>query len=998
MQTHHEYAKVTNSPSGPNFIVNNYSRPRPRHNNLYEPSSMPDQQFLQERVRLQHQFLVATASVALQTALTPAEGQEKEAFRLELEHVAQLAVTQYSKSNLTSVDPTKVKLKCYGSLASGFAVEGSDLDLLLMFPNCEQPLGSFETDCQRLLERAFLDAGYGARLLTKTRVPILRVCQKPTSELLENLRMNRTRWEVEEAEEQALNDKQTEMPDLNVDRLPQATDEQLLAASKAFAELEFSPTNIPLPPSPVRDHASLEYKGDVGIHCDINFSNYVAIHNTTLLRCYCKCDPRVREMGLFVKAWAKVRKINTPYYGTLSSYGYILMVLHYLLNVAKPPVIPNLQHMARDADAWAGKTEIELFEGFDIRFYSNEQKIQLDAKAGQITENKQSLGALLHGFFWYFSDRQGFRWIDEVISIRTVGGILTKHSKGWTEGKWAGENNQIRLRYLFAIEDPFEIEHNIARTVGHTGVVAIRDEFRRAWEIIGKVRLTHAREWLWRKGDGTTGEDLLAKAEDRGDLLKKDQEYHRKKQQDMRAAFVAKKAKGEAAKVDEMGGAGQEAGSERLAESGMSTASMSNPAHTNEGVLSIDRSNSKLMRSSKPQLTPTPTKGRRRTVRTGSDSSGGDVNRKSPNSSVEDAETVSKSTAEITSLQECNAGMKSSKESEDSASQAADGYCPYIDPSLLNTSMPLRLEDVSVRPGANDDGKPLAWNTNSQAGRWLHWRDQKIRRGESDPERYSVGLFNSLHHLFPYDASRPVSRLSGTAQKRNEWLRKKRMAYYTQEATKPGSAIGSGSNDTGDGQHATNILGRVVLETLRKDSAISGIIAPGLDSAVSPRSEPQEPSVKIKRKNASRKQPVRPGSEERTVSADRTSRVPKPELTTGPIRDGIDASLRPRDEDPNIMPIPPRVGFTFDPRQLRDIAIIRQGGNGCARGGEEWNVEIEGEWGGGGVMGAMKTSSGLITTPMEVGGGHGSADDWEYGRGDEEGLLGELPDFGGIED
>ena len=955
---------------------------------------MPDQQFLHERVRLQHQFLVATASVALQTALTPAEGQEKEAFRLELEHVAQLAVTEYYKSNLASVDPKKVKLKCYGSLASGFAVEGSDLDLLLIFPKCEEPLGSFETDCQRLLERAFLDAGYGARLLTKTRVPILRVCQKPTSELLENLRMNRTRWEdEEEAEEQAVNDKPNDLVGLNTDRLPQATNEQLLAASKAFAELELSPADIPLPPSPVRDHASLEYKGDVGIQCDINFSNYVAIHNTTLLRCYCKCDPRVREMGLFIKAWAKARKINTPYYGTLSSYGYILMVLHYLLNVAKPPVIPNLQHMARDADAWAGKTEIELFEGFDIRFYSDEQKIQLDAKAGQITENKQSLGALLHGFFWYYSDRQGFRWIDEVISIRTLGGILTKHSKGWTEGKWAGENNQIRLRYLFAIEDPFEIEHNIARTVGHTGVVAIRDEFRRAWEIIGKVRLTHAREWQWRKGDGTTGEDLLAKAEDRGDLLKKDQEYHRKKQHEMRAAFVAKKAREKAAEADGMGGDGQEAGSERIAESGMSTASMSNPIRTNEGVLSIDQSKSKLIRSSKPQLTPKRTKGRRRTVRTDSDSSGGDVSRKSPNSSVEDAETVSKSTAEITGLQECNADIKSSKKSEDGASQTAEGYCPYIDPGLLNTSMPLRLEDVSVRPGSNDDGKPLAWNTNNQAGRWLHWRDQKIRRGDSDPERYSVGLFSNLHRLFPYDDSRPVSRLSGTAQKRNDWLRKKRMAYYTQAAAKPGSFIDSGSNDTGEGQHATNVLGHHVLETARKDSAISGIIPPGLDSAISPGSEPKEPREQIKKKNISRKQPVRPGSEGPIVSADRTIRVPTMETTTGPIQNGIDASLRPRDEDPNIMPIPPRVGFAFDPRQLRDIAIIRQGGNGCARGGEEWNVEIEGEWGGGGVMGAMKTSSGLITTPIELRGGHGSADDWEYGRGDEEGLLGELPDF-----
>ena len=43
---------------------------------------------------------------------------------------------------------------------------------------------------------------------------------------------------------------------------------------------------------------------------------------------------------------------------------------------------------------------------------------------------------------------------------------------------------EIRHRYLFAIEDPFELDHNVARTVTHNGIVAIRDEFRRAWRII----------------------------------------------------------------------------------------------------------------------------------------------------------------------------------------------------------------------------------------------------------------------------------------------------------------------------------------------------------------------------------------------------------------------------------------------------------------------------------------------------------------------------------
>ena len=37
------------------------------------------------------------------------------------------------------------------------------------------------------------------------------------------------------------------------------------------------------------------------LQCDIGFKNFLAIHNTELLLTYSKCDPRLREMVLFVK-------------------------------------------------------------------------------------------------------------------------------------------------------------------------------------------------------------------------------------------------------------------------------------------------------------------------------------------------------------------------------------------------------------------------------------------------------------------------------------------------------------------------------------------------------------------------------------------------------------------------------------------------------------------------------------------------------------------------
>lgn len=55
-----------------------------------------------------------------------------------------------------------------------------------------------------------------------------------------------------------------------------------------------------------------------GIACDIGYQNDLAIWNTRLLRAYCRVDERVRDIVVIIKIWAKRRKINNPYTGSLS--------------------------------------------------------------------------------------------------------------------------------------------------------------------------------------------------------------------------------------------------------------------------------------------------------------------------------------------------------------------------------------------------------------------------------------------------------------------------------------------------------------------------------------------------------------------------------------------------------------------------------------------------------------------------------------------------------
>lgn len=274
------------------------------------------------------------------------------------------------------------------------------------------------------------------------------------------------------------------------------------------------------PRDPYRDR--LEFpKSGVGVQCDINFSAHLGLQNTLLLRCYSHCDPRVRPLVLFVKHWAKVRQINSPYRGTLSSYGYVLMMLHYLINIATPFVCPNLQVLARPPDPNLTPEQIAetvVCKGYNIQFWRDEKEIQRLAADNALNQNRDSIGHLLRGFFEYYAQPnqmstvpgRGFDWGHDVLSLRTHGGLLSKQEKGWTGAKTlvevratamppppldspahpaqppatAEEVKEVRLRYLFAIEDPFELDHNVARTVTHHGIVSIRDEFRRAWRII----------------------------------------------------------------------------------------------------------------------------------------------------------------------------------------------------------------------------------------------------------------------------------------------------------------------------------------------------------------------------------------------------------------------------------------------------------------------------------------------------------------------------------
>lgn len=733
-------------------LHDNHSAGTYQHHRYGRGGGRNQTQWSDHAARDQVNYLQRLAIVEVPNAeMRPEEAMKRESLRLHLERLCRETIYQFELKKDTNFDANSVQLKCFGSLSSGFATWSSDMDLALLSPHSVPDSSSRDSEIPRLLEKAFLDLGYGARLLTRTRVPIIKFCEEPTPDLAKSLLDERHKYEQErdappkpkpekvekekrirkgknikdgtkdgskdrskdrskdgpspeisreselesttraascsiknggsqktilsdnngnftvntQAEEWldsegnetpvsspkvgnpkhhpaarceapcATNDdlegnlncntkggggplpgsSLTDSPLMNTatsgkkgtcedlvrteenddstavepagsraeegeveckakgktkdatealinkekvedeDEVVRTDDELVFLYTLAMDEGWYDAeerkiitdfmTAVKLQASSAEaallDQARLKLKDltkilhryrappehhldfpktGVGVQCDINFSNPLALHNTLLLRCYSHSDPRVRPMIIFVKAWAKKRKINSPYHGTLSSYGYVLMVLHYLINIASPPVLLNLQTTQKAVEDRSPHND-EIIDGYTVRFWRSENEIIDLARSGRLANNtRDNVGSLLRGFFHYYaqqgyySPHGGFCWPKDIISIRTNGGIVPKNEKGWTEAKTItieptnadGDVREIKQRYLLAIEDPFEIDHNVARTVVYHGVRAIRDEFQRAHGIVQNV------------GPGVPNVDLFAEAPDRESL------------------------------------------------------------------------------------------------------------------------------------------------------------------------------------------------------------------------------------------------------------------------------------------------------------------------------------------------------------------------------------------------------------------------------------------------------------------------------------------------
>ncbi|CAF1021216.1 unnamed protein product [Adineta ricciae] len=198
------------------------------------------------------------------------------------------------------------------------------------------------------------------------------------------------------------------------------------------------------------------------IEIDISLHNMLAIENTRLLKTYADIDPRVSELGYMIKHLAKFCDIGDASRGTLSSYAYIIMLIHFLQQT-RPAVLPVLQKLSDDPNKPNGI--YKKCAEWNVYFYEDLTKIKNLWK----NENTLTTGALWIEFLRYYTEQ--FNYEEHVVTIRQLEPLF-KHEKGW-------------FRQTIAIEDPFELSHNLAGGLSPRNWILIRRVFIRARQQFG---------------------------------------------------------------------------------------------------------------------------------------------------------------------------------------------------------------------------------------------------------------------------------------------------------------------------------------------------------------------------------------------------------------------------------------------------------------------------------------------------------------------------------
>ena len=181
---------------------------------------------------------------------------------------------------------------------------------------------------------------------------------------------------------------------------------------------------------------------------DITVHSILPILNTKLIYLYSIIDQRFHLLGIYLKHWVKINKIQGAADNFLSSYALLLMLIHFFQKIIEPKVLPNLQKIEnkmKNYEYHNGGNTLKT----NIYFEKDLTKIKKHLKSlNQNQVNQESSAVLLVKFFEYYS--YYFDYNNQKISIHKD---LNETLKNYSDN------------IAFSIDDPFDVSHNPGKSM-----------------------------------------------------------------------------------------------------------------------------------------------------------------------------------------------------------------------------------------------------------------------------------------------------------------------------------------------------------------------------------------------------------------------------------------------------------------------------------------------------------------------------------------------------
>jgi DNA polymerase sigma len=187
---------------------------------------------------------------------------------------------------------------------------------------------------------------------------------------------------------------------------------------------------------------------ETNFNIDITVHSLLPVLNTKLIRLYSLFDQRFHILGIYLKYWSKLNKVQGTSNFFLSSYALTIMLIYFLQNIVEPKVLPNLQKIEQKECCYEYRYMGKLMK---VNIYFNDDLIKAREhllKINNNAENVESVTSLLVKFFEFFS-----YYFDPVNMKISISKELDETFK------------EIKDSYAFSIEDPFDPNHNPGKSM-----------------------------------------------------------------------------------------------------------------------------------------------------------------------------------------------------------------------------------------------------------------------------------------------------------------------------------------------------------------------------------------------------------------------------------------------------------------------------------------------------------------------------------------------------